>query len=338
MAKRKRLGPALATSMADPAESGPNTDPKQPVRASMPIAQMAGASAQEAALSDLAAEVHAARDSGRLAQFVPLNQIDLDHLLRDRLIVDAAELAALKTSIAARGQQVPIEVVQLKKGAQGKPYGLISGLRRVTALQELLHETGDAKRFGSVLTITRQADSAPQSYIAMVEENELRVGLSYYERAAMAKRAAEAGVFESSHAAIAALFASASKAKRSKISSFARIYALLGDVLQFPCDISERFGLRLAKALSEGHTPALREALEGKTFDTAAAEQALLGKTLSSFGSLKGPKPPHRVAFSSVGDHLQVDRAPGIVRLSGADVTDALVADLVKWLQARRSQ
>jgi hypothetical protein len=36
----------------------------------------------------------------------------------------------------------------------------------------------------------------PEAYLAMVEENEIRVGLSFYERARIVARAAEAGVFE----------------------------------------------------------------------------------------------------------------------------------------------
>jgi ParB family chromosome partitioning protein len=41
-------------------------------------------------------------------------------------------MAALVTSLRARGQQVPIEVVAREGG-----YGLISGLRRVMALREI---------------------------------------------------------------------------------------------------------------------------------------------------------------------------------------------------------
>ena len=83
----------------------------------------------------------------------------------------------------------------------------------------------------------------------MVEENEIRVGLSYYERARIAARAAELGVFPDTASALARLFASASRAKRSKIGSFLRLYTALDDRLRFPAAIPERLGLRLARAL-----------------------------------------------------------------------------------------
>jgi ParB family chromosome partitioning protein len=73
-----------------------------------------------------------------------------------------------------------------------------------------------------VLAVLRRPDTAAEAYVAMVEENEIRVGLSYYERARVAARAAEAGVFEDASAAIDVLFSTASKAKRSKIRSFVR--------------------------------------------------------------------------------------------------------------------
>ena len=98
--------------------------------------------------------------------------------MRDRIAVAPDDLAALTESLRARGQQTPIEVVDLGGGQ----YGLISGWRRISALRALLDETGEAQ-FATVLALLRQPADASAAYVAMVEENEIRIGLSYYERA-----------------------------------------------------------------------------------------------------------------------------------------------------------
>ena len=204
MAKRKRLTPAQPKEL----------DTEMPVletkafgvarttnRTRAPIAQVAGDASTAAALQELASEVKRAKDEGRMIQAIPVAQIQSDYLTRDRLVVDGEDLRALMDSIRTRGQQTPIEVVQLGSDA----YGLISGWRRLSALRQLLADTGDA-RFGAVKAILRQPDTAADAYIAMIEENEIRVGLSYYERARAAAKAVEQGVFETEKAALQQLF------------------------------------------------------------------------------------------------------------------------------------
>ncbi|MBD3766047.1 MAG: ParB N-terminal domain-containing protein, partial [Rhodobacterales bacterium] len=80
---------------------------------------------------------------------------------------DPEEMAALRASLAARGQQTPIEVVELAPGR----YGLISGARRLAALRALAEETGEA-RFARVQALLRPFSAASDAYLAMVEENE----------------------------------------------------------------------------------------------------------------------------------------------------------------------
>jgi ParB family chromosome partitioning protein len=113
-------------------------------------------------------------------------------------------------------------------------------------------------------------------YTAMVEENELRAQLTPYERGHIAVMSARLGAFVDTEAAIETIFAAASKAKRSKIRSFAYVHEELGDMLQFPTDLSERNGLRLAYALREGFGPQLRAALHGSRHSGPAFEWALL--------------------------------------------------------------
>jgi ParB/RepB/Spo0J family partition protein len=207
-------------------------------------------SSASAALAEVSAELESARAEGRLIQALPLHSIRRDHLVRDRLLVDPDEMIVLKQSLRSRGQQTPIEVVDLGPEAEPRRYGLISGWRRLTALDELHGGTGEA-RFGTVQAILRSPETAEAAYTAMVEENEIRVALSPYERARIVAKSVEQGVFPSTKQALQTLFAAASRAKRSKIGSFLPVVAALDGVLRHPAALTERLGLRLSKLLED---------------------------------------------------------------------------------------
>lgn len=286
MAKRKRLtlpGEMPTAPSALPTEA-PALYPLGVSRNTAPIARVAGEASAAAALSDLADEVASARDTGRMIQSLPLDAVDADYLVRDRMVADEAELEVLMQSLRARGQQVPIEVAALPGGR----YGLISGWRRLSALRRLQAEAPQDSRFARVLAILRRPEAASEAYLAMVEENEIRVALSYYERARIVARAAEQGVFPDTTAALTQLFAAASRAKRSKIGSFLRIVSALDDRLRFAAHIPERLGLTLSRALEadEAFTTRLRDRLRKTRAPTAEAELAALERALSA------PKPP----------------------------------------------
>jgi len=247
MAKRKRLTPAqpqylLAQGAAPEVKSALGPSGPTP-----PIAHVAGEIAAAAALQEVTEALRRARSEGRMVQKIALTDIVADHLARDRMLADAEDLTSLVESIREHGQRTPIEVIELKDGK----FGLISGWRRLSALELLVQETG-AARFSSVLALLRQPKNASDAYVAMVEENEVRVGLSYYERARVVALAAQEGVFPSEAAALTRLFATASRAKRSKIKSFLTVYKALDELLRFPTLLGERVGLSLARALEDG--------------------------------------------------------------------------------------
>jgi ParB family chromosome partitioning protein len=79
-------------------------------------------------------------------------------------------------------------------------------------------------------------------------------------------------VFGSTEEGVNTLFATASKAKRSKIRAFALIFEELGDLLVFPEALKERDGLRLANALRNGAEVDLRDVLARGTFEDADHE------------------------------------------------------------------
>lgn len=279
MAKRKRLTLGDLPPAASTQPEAPALFPLGASRSTPPIARVAGEASAVAALSDLAGEMASARDTGRMIQSLPLEAIDPDYLVRDRMVADEAELEVLMQSLRARGQQVPIEVAALPEDR----YGLISGWRRLSALRRLQTEAPHDPRFARVLAILRKPEAASEAYLAMVEENEIRVSLSYYERARIVARAAEQGVFPDTTTALSQLFAAASRAKRSKIGSFLRIVSSLDDRLRFASHIPERLGLTLSRALETDPTlaPRLRDRLRKTPPATAEAELTALEKSLA---------------------------------------------------------
>lgn len=348
---RKRLGPAFGAAF-DP-RNDPRNDPgpapleakgmfplgvaRHAPPASAPIARVSGEIAAHAAAEALAEDLRVARESGRLVLSLPLSEVAEGWLVRDRLLADPEDLETLRRSIRDRGQQTPVEVVDLGAGAQPR-YGLVSGWRRLTALRGLAAED---PRFGVVAALLRRPETTADAYRAMVEENEIRVGLSYYERARIVAEAAGKRVYPGRAEALAGLFAAASRAKRSKIGSFVKIHDALGDRLRFAPAIPERLGLQLARALEADADlgPRLRERLRKGAPDSAEAELALLARGLAPPSPARAPSPAPQPAPhpSDQGAPAEIELAREGTRLvlSGAGVTPELEASLRAWLAGR---
>lgn len=288
-----------------------------------PIARVAAEAASAAALEEMAESLRRARDEGRMVLELPLDAIAPDHLTRDRLPAEDEEAASLRESLRAHGQRTPIEVTPL---AGALPYGLISGWRRLAALKALHAETGEA-RFATVRALLRQPESAAQAYVAMVEENEIRVGLSQYERARVAALATRRGVFESEKQALLALFGTASRAKRSRIRAFLEIFHALDGALRFPAHLPERLGLKLVERLRAGEGALIAQAMAREAPPTPEAELAALTALLAP------PKPgrePQAAEQILPGVTLQ-ERLRGrtlTFRLAGKGVTPELATEI----------
>jgi ParB family transcriptional regulator, chromosome partitioning protein len=336
MSKRKRLTPAptvpalprggfLGDAVIPSYPLG--AAPKIPSRA--PIARVAGDAAAQSALDTLADEMRDMRAGGRLVTALPLSAIRDDHMVRDRMVNDAADMDSLKASLIARGQQTPIEVVDLGQGA----YGLISGWRRLHAFRALHGDTGQ-DRFAQIQALIRPIDSVSDGYVAMVEENEIRTNLSFYERAHLACEAVRLGVYPTPARAISVLFANTTAAKRSKIGSFVKLHQALGDVLQFPAAIPEKLGLTLVSALEADAAlgARLRDALRKTPPGTPEAERAALERALRKGSEAGTPASPKT---TQVIPGVTLEARKGRVVLSGAGVTEALQRDLKAWLAGR---
>ena len=199
-----------------------------------------------------------ARERGLLVVEIPVAEIDEKAMIRDRTVIEEEDQIELRNSIAAGGLRMPVEVFETGQAdGQGARYGLLSGYRRLRAVRDLAAMTG-GETFTTIRAIVRPQAEADRAYVQMVEENEVRADLSNFERGRIAVIAAMQGAFPDTQAAVNALFASGSKAKRSKVRSFALIFEELGDMLAFPESLTETRGLRLGTALRGGNRSARR--------------------------------------------------------------------------------
>jgi len=361
MAKRKRLTPAQPSYLEPAPES--KSALGGPMATAAPIAQVASDAAAQAALSELSAVLEAARSDGRLIERIALEQIDETHLVRDRLEQDGDEMAALMASLRARGQQTPIELVVLSDRPDGITHGLISGWRRLCALRRLYAETSEPE-FASIKALIIHPASARDAYVAMVEENEIRVNLSHYERARIAVRALREGVYPNQKMALQGLFGNATRAKRSKIGSFVALVETLDAVLHFPVAINEKLGLALVREISRDpdFAEALIVQLRACTRDNAvdelrilsaavvvAEQTALTGQSETAASSATPPpsdlSPRVRSLPAAAGERITTQVAPGLrlgyspgqhrLELSGAGVDETLMQELSQWLRHR---
>lgn len=292
MAKRRRLTAPDAAELEE-LEAGfaakPGLGPFETKAMTPPIAQVAGEAAQHSGMAAVTDRAALARDqgdaerwrtasaAGQVVEEIALEEIDTDYIRRDRMSDDEEAMEELIASLRIHGLRAPVE---LAKTADG--FGLISGYRRVQAFRRL---AALDPAFARIPAFVRSAAAGQGAYVAMVEENELRADLSHYERGRIAVLAAGQGVFPSVEAAVDGLFAAASKAKRSKVRSFAAIHEGLGDLLKFPVELSERAGLKLAVGLRDGAQPRLRAALAGADPADARAEWRLLDQALRDGGA-----------------------------------------------------
>ncbi len=176
--------------------------------------------------------------------------------------------------------------------------------------------------FATIQALVRRPETARDAYVTMVEENEIRLGLSQYERARVAALATERGVFETEKEALLALFATASRPKRSRIRAFLEIYHALDGTLRFPAALPERLGLALVERLRAGDAARIAAALAEAAPDTAEAEQALLARLVQP---PKAPRPaaPRREIAPGVTLEQTLKGRTLTLKLTGIDADRA---------------
>lgn len=363
MAKRRKLATPSQDDLTALEDRFRDETPVRPNTGVAPIAQVVAEAAQAAEPGETARRVEdaeagryrEAEAKGLILKEIPLAEIDEAAMIRDRTVVDATDLAELRNSIDINGLRLPIEVFErstLTPGEAQDPtaprYGLLSGYRRLLAMRELLGATGNTARFGTIKALLRAPETAGSAFAAMVEENEIRADLSPFERGRIAVVTAGQGVFASTEEAISTLFLQASKAKRSKIRSFALVFEELGDLLTFPDLLKEKQGLRLAAALRNGGEAALRDALERATVANPDEEWPVLEPVVQRFekiadGPARGGRPKKaapQLGWQGKALHLPNgvtlrrgrDGASHAIYIEGQGVDDVLIEEAMRRL------
>jgi len=315
MARRRRLEAPSADELKTIEEGF-----ARETRSIPPIARVAGEAAATGSSLDPLARSETARDQadaeryrkalaeGLVVTEIGINDILADELSRDRVGENPEEMEELRRSILAHGVRLPIEVFERLDPEDGAPrFGLISGWRRLSAVRAIYAETGKPA-WERIRALVRRPENAGSAYVAMVEENEIRSDLSHYERGRIAVMATGAGAFPSVEAAVNALFESGSKAKRSKIRSFADLHEELGDLLNFPTQLTERRGLRIVAGLRAGFAHEIRAALSAGQGVTAEAEWQVLDEVLTRLeaaGAGREPRStPRKAAAGDTGSRV----------------------------------
>lgn len=263
---------------------------------------------------------------------LPLDAIDEAALPRDRLALDDTALEELKTSISTTGLRQPIEVFELAAPHGPHRYGLISGLRRLTALRALAEMV--PARFPTIAAFLRTPQSRAEAVVAMVAENDQRADITPWERGLILVRCRNSGLFDTLDAAVVALHPFAFAMKRSRLRALAHAVEELDGLLEGPTALSQRQVLRLAAALRGGWSDLIRTALEESRARTIEAQWELLQPVLAEAeATLRDPDPitrpgrPRRLLRPREGLTIRRERTPEgyLLRFTGPEASGMMI-------------
>jgi ParB family chromosome partitioning protein len=257
----------------------------------------------------LAHEYISLKKDGAIVARLPIDDVKMTKLTRDRGKGEDPEFNELKTSIREIGLSNPIQVEDTGAG-----YELIQGYRRLAAFRALFLQSGDP-RFATIpAVLVAKGEALENLYRRMVDENLVRRDISFAEMGQLASSyARQTGVPLGD--AIATLYASAGRQKRNYISHFSTLMDVIGDKLTYPEAIPRSLGLKLVKAMED--YPRLRRhleiVLENHQPHNAAAELALLNKALAPKRADDTPRPS-----TSSKTTIKLNRRTGNVKVTGS--------------------
>lgn len=228
----------------------------------------------------LAHELVRLKKQGLIVDLIYLSEIKTTKLARDRSAKRDPDLEELKQSIRDVGLSNPIRVEATDEG-----FELVQGFRRWSAYRELYAETGDEAYAKIPAGLLPKGEGLEGLYRRMVDENLVRRDISFAEMAELARSyAADEGTdCDTVEEAVAKLYASASRQKRSYIRHFATLMAAIGSHLKFSDALPRALGLDLEKKISkeEGAAARLKSRLAAQMPITADAEIDVLRLFLS---------------------------------------------------------
>lgn len=264
----------------------------------------------------LAHEFVRLKKAGLITDRIPVDEIRMDKLTRDRSEGRDPEIDELKRSIREIGLSNPIRVEREDGG-----YELVQGYRRLTAFRELLTETGDPQYARIPAGITASGADRLRLYRQMVDENLVRRGVSFGEMAQLAiSYRTEAPEVESYDQAVEQLYASSGRQKRHYIKGFVRLLIALNGAVRHVEAVARAQGLSLLKRIEDGEGQAERlvAMLAAKPDRDADAEQAVLTAFLN-----QPPEQPtaqkRPTAASQAKTTFRLKRPEGVAKCTVAD-------------------
>ncbi len=276
---------------------------------------------------------------------IAIGAIDAQALIRDRTSLEPEALEELETSILRHGLRMPVEVYAIEGPAGGTAWGLISGLRRVTVFRRLHERTGLAE-FASIPAFIRAPVNIAGAMIAMVEENEIRAGISSYERGRIAMVVRDNGFFPTIEEAVEKLYPGASSQKRARLRALARLAEEVDGFLTAPEDLSQTQALRLADACRMGFGELIRATLAESGMTEPGGQWQILQPVLAEAelgarAELVRPGRPRRVLRPRHGLTVRREMARDgwVLRFTGREATGALIEQVMdeieRWLRPR---
>jgi ParB family chromosome partitioning protein len=229
----------------------------------------------------LAHEFVRMKKEGLIVDLIPIDAVQTEKLSRDRSAQRDPDLDELKASIRDIGLSNPIQVEVI-----GDTYELVQGFRRLAAFRELYAETGDEKYARIPAGLMAAGETLEGLYRRMVDENLVRRDISFAEMAELARAYAADPKTECAtvEEAVAMLYASAGRQKRSYIRRFATVLDGVGSALMFPEAIPRALGLELEKLISkeDGAASRIKARLAAAMPTSAEAELDVLRAVLAA--------------------------------------------------------
>ncbi len=269
---------------------------------------------------------------------LPIAEISPDALIRDRTGLDPDAMRALKHSIATEGLRMPIEVWAFHDPRPPHVYGLISGLRRLTACSEMGHTT--------IAAFVRQPASIPAAMAAMVSENEMRTAITPWEKGNLIMTSVEKQCFETPDAAIEALYPCLSRQASLRLRAFAMVVEALDGTLSTPQALTVARMERLAAGVRGGMEEEMHAVLANcKNWDLERQWTAL--QPLFAERLLRNEEPlvasngrPRRFLHLKQGLTIKREACPGgwILRFTGEQakaggIVDDVLDHVEHWFQ-----
>ena len=223
---------------------------------------------------------------------IPLAEIREDALLRDRTGLDPTALQELTTSIFTDGLHQPIEVWRLNTPTDTHRYGLITGLRRLTAFRAL-QSWPNPERFATIPAFVLPVTDLPHAMATMVSENEIRSPITPWEKGTLLLATVRDEIFPTLDAAIDALYPALARQRRNRMRSLALVAEECEGLFTTPETLSTAQMERLAAALRGGLAPVIAQILSENRNRSLHTQWSALLPTLREALDLETESPGH---------------------------------------------